>query len=153
MRRAPACATITAMDADAVELVESFPEAEDYVRLRSAAGMDPKTLEAARLGLPNTLYGVHLRRGEEVVGMGRVIGDGGCFFVVVDIAVAPGLQGQGLGKRIMSALDAWLTANVPASAYVSLGADGDAKYLYEKFGFVDTTPATVNMDYIAPRKR
>ena len=146
---------------DDIMLVERFPDAEDYVRLRSAAGMSPKTLEAARRGLPNTLYGVHLRRvvrqaagdREEVVGMGRVIGDGGCFFVVVDIAVIPELHGRGLGKRIMAALDAWLTANVPASAYVTLAADGDAKYLYEKFGFVETTPVTVNMEYIAPRKR
>lgn len=141
------------MNAATIELVERFPEPADYCRLRSAAGMSPKTLEAARRGLPNTLYGVHLRRGDQVVGMGRVIGDGGCFFIVVDIAVLPALQGQGLGKRIMAALDAWLQAHVPASAYVSLAADGEAKYLYEKFGFVETTPATVNMEYIAPRKR
>ena len=135
-----------------IELLERFPDAEDYVRLRSAAGMSPKTLAAAHRGLPNTLYGVQLRRQGEVVGMGRVIGDGGCFFVVVDIAVVPELHGQGLGKRIMAALDAWLTANVPTSAYVSLAADGDAKYLYGKFGFVETTPHTVNMEYIAPRR-
>lgn len=154
------------MSGDDIELVERFPDAEDYVRLRSAAGMDPKTLEAARRGLPNTLYGVQLRRAlrpfgglgaqddrHEAVGMGRVIGDNGCFFVVVDIAVIPELHGRGLGKRIMAALDAWLTANVPASAYVSLAADGDAKYLYEKFGFVETTPHTVNMEYVAPRVR
>jgi GNAT superfamily N-acetyltransferase len=139
------------MNTDGIELVERFPEVEDYCRLRAAAGMSPKSHEAARRGLPNTLYGVQLHRGGEVVGMGRIIGDNGCFFVVVDIAVIPEWQGRGLGKRIMAALDAWLSANVPASAYVSLAADGDAKYLYEKFGFVETTPATVNMEYIAPR--
>jgi GNAT superfamily N-acetyltransferase len=140
------------MNTDGIELVERFPEVEDYCRLRAAAGMSPKSHEAARRGLPNTLYGVHLRRGGEVVGMGRIIGDNGCFFVVVDIAVVPECQGRGLGKRIMTALDAWLSVHVPASAYVSLGADGDAKYLYEKFGFVETTPHTVNMEYIAPRR-
>jgi len=148
------------MNADGIELVERFPEVEDYCRLRAAAGMSPKSREAARRGLPNTLYGVQLRRGAlrqaqgdraEIVGMGRIIGDNGCFFVVVDIAVVPEWQGRGLGKQIMAALDAWLSANVPASAYVSLAADGDAKYLYEKFGFVETTPVTVNMEYIAPR--
>ena len=149
------------MNTDGIELVERFPDVEDYCRLRAAACMSPKSHEAARRGLPNTLYGVHLRRGAlgqaqgdraEIVGMGRIIGDNGCFFVVVDIAVLPEWQGRGLGKRIMAALDAWLSANVPASAYVSLAADGDAKYLYEKFGFVETTPVTVNMEYIAPRE-
>ena len=135
------------MDAAQVELIERFPGADDYCRLRADAGMAPRTLDAAQRGLPNTLYGVSLLHDGEVVGMGRVIGDGGCFFVVVDIAVAPALQGQGLGKRIMAALDDWLRANAPPSAVVSLAADGDAKHLYAKFGFVETTPFSVNMEY------
>ena len=135
------------MDAAQVELIERFPGADDYCRLRADAGMAPRTLDAAQRGLPNTLYGVSLLLDGEVVGMGRVIGDGGCFFVVVDIAVAPALQGQGLGKRIMAALDDWLRANAPPSAVVSLAADGDAKHLYAKFGFVETTPFSVNMEY------
>jgi len=143
------------MTASQVELVERFPGADDYCRLRAGAGMAPRTIEAARRGLPNTLYGVSLLRGGEVVGMGRVIGDGGCFFIVVDIAVTPSLQGQGLGKRIMAALDAWLRANAPTSAVVSLVADGDAKHLYAQFGFVDTTDGangqpSVNMEYQVP---
>lgn len=138
---------------DGIVLTERFPDTEDYCRLRAVAGMSPKSPEAARRGLPNTLYGVSLLRGTDVVGMGRIIGDGGCFFTVVDIAVVPELQGRGLGKRIMVALDAWLRVNVPESAYVSLAADGDAKHLYAQFGFVDTTPVSVNMEYIAPRRR
>jgi GNAT superfamily N-acetyltransferase len=109
--------------------------------------MAPRTIEAAQRGLPNTLYGVSLLRDGEVVGMGRVIGDGACFFIVVDIAVTPALQGQGLGKRIVGALDDWLRANAPPSAVVSLVADGDAKHLYAKYGFVETTPHSVNMEY------
>src|SRR4249919_3998226 len=103
-----------------IQLVEQFPGADDYCRLRSVAGMSPKTIEAARKGLPNTLYGVSLLRDGEVVGMGRIIGDGGCFYTVVDIAVAPDYQGQGHGRRIMDALDAWLRANVESSAFVTL---------------------------------
>ncbi|WP_199753490.1 GNAT family N-acetyltransferase [Luteimonas cucumeris] len=110
--------------------------------------MHPKTLEAARRALPNTLYGVSLLRDGAVVGMGRVIGDNGCFFTIVDIAVVPELQGRGLGNRIMAALDAWLQSHVPESAYVTLVADGDAKYLYRKFGFVESAPLAVNMEYV-----
>jgi GNAT superfamily N-acetyltransferase len=131
-----------------IQLVERFPDAGDYCRLRSAAGMSPKTLAAARKGLPNTLYGVSLRRDGELVGMGRIIGDGGCFYTVVDIAVAPPYQGQGLGKRIMKALDEWLRTHAEPSAYVTLVADGEARHLYAKYGFVETAPASVNMEYI-----
>ena len=131
-----------------VVLVERFPEVDDYLRVRAAAGMHAKSREAAERALPNTLYGVSLVRDGAVVGMGRVIGDNGCFFTVVDIAIVPELQGQGLGKRVMAALDAWLLRNVPPSAYVTLVADGDAKYLYSKFGFVESAPVAVNMEYV-----
>jgi len=87
-------------------------------------------------------------RNHHRVGMGRIIGDNGTVFTVVDIAVAPALQGRGLGKRILAALDAWLQANVPESAYVTLVADGDAKYLYAKFGFAESAPYAVNMEYV-----
>ena len=135
------------MDTARVELVERFPGPEDYCRLRADAGMAPRSVAAARQGLPNTLYGVSLLLDGQIVGMGRVIGDGGCFFIVVDIAVTPSLQGQGLGKRIMAALDHWLRANAPPSAVVSLVADGDARHLYARFGFVETAPFSVNMEY------
>lgn len=142
-----------AMAEEDIQLVEQFPGVDDYRRLRSEAGMSPKTVEAARKGLPNTLYGVSLRRHGEVIGMGRIIGDGGCFYTIVDIAVAPSYQGRGLGKRIMTALDHWLRANAEPSAYVTLVADGEARHLYAKYGFVETAPASVNMEYIVtPRE-
>lgn len=132
---------------EAIRLVECFPCIEDYRRLRSASGLSSKSTEAAVRGLANTLYGVSVIDGERVIGMGRIIGDGGCFFVVVDIAVQPEFQKRGLGKRIMDALDAWLRANAPVSSNVSLFADGDAKHLYAKYGFVEAGPVSVGMDY------
>ena len=131
-----------------IELVERFPGVEDYRRLRVEAGLSAKTAEAATRGLANTLYGVSLLRDGAVVGMGRIIGDNGTVFTVVDIAIVPALQGRGLGRRVLVALDAWLQANVPESAYVTLVADGDAKYLYAKFGFAESAPFAVNMEYI-----
>jgi GNAT superfamily N-acetyltransferase len=134
-----------------VALLESFPGVDDYRRLRSVAGLSPKSAEAAVLGLANTLYGVSLKQGDDIIGMGRIIGDGGCFFVVVDIAVQPEYQRRGLGKRIMTALDAWLRAHAPESSNVSLFADGDARHLYARFGFVEAGPVSVGMDYTVRR--
>ena len=80
--------------------------------------------------------------------MGRIIGDGGCFFQVVDIAVLPAHQGKGLGKLIMKELKIWMDQNVPKSGTVLLFADGCANELYRQFGFVETsglTPSSVGM--------
>ncbi len=79
------------------------------------------------------------------IGMGRVIGDGGTAYQLVDIAVLPEHQGKGLGKRIVAALVGWLQDNAPKSAYVSLIADGPAKDLYAQYGFAPTAPASIGM--------
>jgi len=80
-----------------------------------------------------------------VVGMGRIIGDGGCFFQIVDIVVEPEHQGRGLGKLIMSELMEFANRELPETAFVSLMADVPADRLYEQFGFVTTAPRSVGM--------
>ena len=126
-------------------LVETAPTAPDYCRLREVSGLSPKTQAAAEIALPNTWYGVHVLHKGETVGMGRIVGDGGCHFQIVDMAVLPEHQGRGLGKTIMAALVARLDSHAPASAYVSLIADGKAKDLYAQYGFEPTAPVSIGM--------
>ncbi|WMJ69594.1 GNAT family N-acetyltransferase [Stenotrophomonas sp. 24(2023)] len=124
---------------------EAVPSVEDYCQLRQLAGLSAKSREAAERGLPNTVFGVCAYQGSELVAMGRIIGDGGCHLQVVDIAVLPRLQGQGLGKAVMQRLGDWMQANLPPTAYVSLLADGEAHRLYAQYGFALTAPASLGM--------
>jgi len=121
------------------------PTIATYQALRQQAGLRPKSDQAAAKGLPNSLFSVQILQADTPVGMGRVIGDGGCFFQVVDIAVLPAHQGQGLGKRIMAEIMNYLREAVPPSGYVSLIADGQAKQLYAQYGFKETAPRSVGM--------
>lgn len=130
---------------DGYALIEAAPDVDTYRRLRAESGLSPKTEEAARRGLAGTLFSVLLRHGGETVGMGRLIGDGGGFYQVVDIAVLPAHQGRGLGKRIMAAIRGYIDRELPVSAYVSLIADGDARHLYAQFGFEPTAPRSEGM--------
>lgn len=133
------------MDSTSYSVVAQTPSANEYISLRAAAGLSPKTMEAADRGLPNSLYSVCVRHDGELVGMGRVIGDGGCNFEIVDVAVHPNHQRQGLGTRIMESLVAYLRENAPSSAYICLIADEGAPALYRRFGFEFTAPASVGM--------
>ncbi|MCT2557988.1 GNAT family N-acetyltransferase [Tsuneonella sp. YG55] len=121
------------------------PSLADYLRLRVVAGLSPFSEEAARAGLPGTVAGVVVRHGLSAVGMGRVIGDGGLFFQVCDIAVDPAHQGRGIGKVIVSLLLEALAARLSAPAYVSLIADGEANRLYAQFGFAPVAPHSQGM--------
>ncbi|WP_405557646.1 GNAT family N-acetyltransferase [Streptomyces sp. NBC_01171] len=130
---------------DYYDVRAEVPSVETYLRLRSESGLSAKTPEAARIGLPNSWHAVTVFCEGRPVGMGRVIGDGGCFFQIVDICVLPEHQGGGLGKRIMAELVGELERRAPKGTYASLIADGDARFLYEKFGFEATAPASVGM--------
>ncbi|KAF3942405.1 hypothetical protein ABW19_dt0200994 [Dactylella cylindrospora] len=129
------------------EVIECLSFADDYFRLRQVPGLSPKSREAIELGLPNSMFGVHVKykQGGKVIGMGRVVGDGGLFAQVVDIAVEPEHQGKGVGKAIMKSITRMLKEELPAGAYVSLIADGQAYKLYQQFGFELTAPTSVGM--------
>lgn len=121
------------------QLIETPANVDDFVRLRAETGLSTRSREAAALGLPNSLYGVHILHNGTVVGMGRIVGDGGCNYEIVDVAVSPQYQGKGLGKRIMNALMDWLHVNAPHSAYVSMVADKPSFYV--PLGFKDVHPS------------
>lgn len=138
-------------DANAYSLVNQIPEIEDYMRLRKISGLTPFSKEAAEIGLKGTIFAAVVHHEGVAVGMGRLIGDGGCFFQVTDIAVHPDHQGRGLGKMIMASIMDFVQNELPTTAYISLIADVPANKLYEKFGFRPTAPRSVGMSHLVKR--
>ena len=128
------------------ELVKKTPSVEDYLNIRKNT-LGEKTRGAGEMAVKNSWFGVHIKFEGKTVGMGRFIGDGGCSFCITDIAVLPEHQGQGLGTMIMDALMKHYKEFGPKDGYLTLIADGDAKFLYKKFGFEETAPYAVGMKY------
>ncbi|MNO42434.1 Acetyltransferase (GNAT) family protein [compost metagenome] len=128
-----------------ITIVHDSPSVRDYMRLRELAGLSARSVEGAAIGLENSLFAVTLYAREELVGMGRVIGDGGCFMQIVDIAVRPDFQGRGLGKMVMKELMDYLNREAPPKSFVSLLADVPADQLYMKFGFRYAQPRSQGM--------
>ncbi|MFL9925194.1 GNAT family N-acetyltransferase [Herbaspirillum lusitanum] len=122
------------------QLRETVPEIEDYINIRLAAGMSRKSPQAAAIGLKNGLFSVVVYAEDVPVGIGRIIGDGGCFFEVVDIAVLPQHQKKGLGHMIMQRLMQYIHATALPTAYVSLMADHGTPEFYRKYGFEASLP-------------
>jgi ribosomal protein S18 acetylase RimI-like enzyme len=77
--------------------------------------------------------------------MGRVVGDGGCNFEIVDIAVHPDYQRQGLGRQVMDAVMAFFHEAAPESAYVDLIADHHSLALYSKYGNEPVAPKSLGI--------
>nr|WP_320141057.1 GNAT family N-acetyltransferase [uncultured Cohaesibacter sp.] len=135
------------MDQSDYRIEKQTPPLEDFLRLRKITGLTVYSEEAAREGLKGTIAAATIYYGDQVVGIGRLVGDGGCVFVICDIAIDPAHQGKGLGKAIMASLMDYVRSELKSKAYVSLIADLPADKLYEQFGFEATAPASIGMAF------
>ncbi len=77
--------------------------------------------------------------------MGRVLGDGGWYFHVVDMAVLPDHQRRGIGDAVLTALLDRIRAAAPPGATVNLLADPPGRRLYARHGFAETAPGSIGM--------
>ena len=135
--------------ADEYTLVSGPPALADYLRLRRDSGLSPKTEEQGAAAIAGTWRFRHVRDGRgETVAMGRVVGDGGWYFLVADMATLPAHQGRGLGARVLDALLGEIRENAPAGAYVTLTADPPGRRLYESRGFRDVAPGQTGMSLL-----
>ncbi len=119
------------------------PSPKEFCEMRVKAGLSPKSLKAATIALPNSLYAISVRDGDTLIAMGRVVGDGACNFEVVDVAVDPIYQGQGLGRKVMEYIDDYLSSVALEGSYVSMIADEPA--FYEKLGYRLVSPSSQGM--------
>ncbi len=128
-----------------VEWDESGPSADEYIELRRQGELSARSRECAARGLAGSLFALVGRIDGHAVAMGRVIGDGGTIFDVVDVVVTPTFQGQGVGSEVMRRITRFLDDNALPTAVVTLLADVPADRLYAKFGFAPTAPTSIGM--------
>ena len=72
--------------------IKDIPTVEEYLTLRKLGGLSAKSKDGAKTGLKNSFYSVTIRDNNKLIGMGRIVGDGGTVFQVVDIVVDPALS-------------------------------------------------------------
>lgn len=122
------------------------PPLTDYLELRRVSGLSEKTPEQGVAALEGSWAFRHVvDPNGTVVGMGRIIGDGGWYFLIADMATLPEHQGRGIASAILDALLNHIRASAPAGAYVTLTADPPGRRLYESRGFTDVAPAATGM--------
>lgn len=111
-------------------LEDGLPTVAEYRALRAAVGWPSPEPDVCRAALANSVHGVVARTGPELVGMGRLIGDGVMYLLVVDVVVHPAAQGAGLGRRLVERLVA-----VAGARRVQLVAADEVVPFYERLGF------------------
>src|SRR2546430_7411432 len=86
-----------------VQLVERRPSVEEYCRLISAVGWKPRDVEAVSRALGASIFAICAETNGGVIGMGRVIGDGGPHYYLKEVGGATAPQQPGISSAISSA--------------------------------------------------
>ena len=116
-------------------VVEQLPSAAQYSQLRAAVGWGVYKEAVIEQSLPNTLYSLCAFVDGELVGMARIIGDGGMVYYIQDVIVLPAHQRQGIGTQMMDRVMAYIRAHASHNTIVGLMAACGKEPFYEKYGF------------------
>ena len=108
-----------------------------FLSLRESVGWKGIDFQVEK-ALESGLYNVLAKDGEQVVGMGRLVGDGIMYWYVQDVIIKPEYQGKGIGKAIMEFIMRHIEENSLPNTTVTVGlmaAKGKDGF-YEKLGFI-----------------
>jgi GNAT superfamily N-acetyltransferase len=120
-----------------IELVENVLKPEDFVRLRATTGFADIPVEHARKALSNGLINISVLKDGELIGMGRLVGDGAMYWYLQEIVVLPEYQGMGIGTKIVNYLVDYAVKNSSTGKFTTIGgvsAKGKEGF-YQKLGF------------------
>ncbi|MDL2234366.1 GNAT family N-acetyltransferase [Ruminococcaceae bacterium OttesenSCG-928-L11] len=112
------------------------PSVDQWMSLRASVGWASFSEEVAQKSLDATPFCVCAMDGDELIGMGRVLGDGVFSFYIGNVMVRPDRQSEGVGRAIMEEIMAYVDANAVPGAIASLMSIKGKEEFYTRFGFV-----------------
>ena len=109
---------------------------EEYCKLRESVGWTNFSRTQTEKSLKNSLYTVAAEEDNQVVGMGRLIGDG-MYYMIVDIVVQPAYQQMGIGSKILNMIMEYVDNGTPdgGRSSIQLIAEKGKETFYESRGF------------------
>jgi GNAT superfamily N-acetyltransferase len=120
-----------------IEYRDNGLTAEALAALRNREGWSHTEIFQAEKAMERTLFSVAAFAGDEIVGMGRMVGDGVLIWYIQDVIVVPEHRGEGIGRAIVSRLVEYAKANSLPGTGIAIGlmsARGKEPF-YEKLGF------------------
>ena len=133
-----------------MKILENIDNVKEFNELYDAVGWGSYEEEISKKALSNNIYSVSVYENENIIGYGRIIGDGIVFLYIHDIMVKPEYQGKGIGKTIMNKLLTKIhelqKINPDLRAY--LGASKGKENFYKKCGFITREEANLGAGMI-----
>ena len=118
------------------EIVEKLPSTEEYNQLRQSVGWEIYEHDVIEKALPNSLYCVCAFVNAEIVGMARLIGDGGLVYYIQDMIIKPDYQRKRIGTKLMNKIMEYIRTHASHNSIIGLMSAKGKERFYERYGFV-----------------
>ena len=118
-----------------MDYIERKPSVEEYLTLRRSVGWMDTAIENTNSALQNSLYSIVVEENGSLIGMGRIVGDGGIYYYIQDVIVIPERQHRGIGTKLMEYLMNHINQVAEPGSFIGLmSAEGRSNF-YNRFGF------------------
>lgn len=133
-----------------MKILENIDNVKEFNELYDAVGWGSYEEEISKKALSNNIYSVSVYENENIIGYGRIIGDGIVFLYIHDIMVKPEYQGKGIGKTIMNKLLTKIheLQKINPDLRTYLGASKGKENFYKKCGFITREEANLGAGMI-----
>ena len=92
-----------------ITLIENNITPKEYLHIRSTVNWKVLSVRQAELAIKNSLHFVKaVDENGNLIGMGRIVGDGAVICYIQDLVVVPEAQGSGVGSIILKHLIAYV---------------------------------------------
>ena len=120
-----------------MKILENVLTAADFIKLYESAGWGKKCEDIVQVSLENSYVTFAVIEEENVIGMARLLGDGGMAFYLKDFVILPEFQGKGIGKELLDYVQNYIRNQLKDGWQTKLelmSAKGKEEF-YKKFGF------------------
>jgi len=111
------------------------PSVEEFSTLRKKIGWGEINSNVAEVSLNNSLFHVIIRDESQLIGMGRVVGDGAMYFYIQDVVVDPNYQNSGIGTALMDQIEKYLSITATKGSTIGLLAAKGKETFYTRYGY------------------
>ena len=121
-----------------VTLISNLMGIDTYLELRKAVGFKPLSRTQAKKALEHSLYIVCAYMDAQIVGMGRLVGDGAVICYIQDLMIHPDFQHYGIGSVLIEDLIRYVEGLCEEGTEIMLDlmcAVGREPF-YQKHGFI-----------------
>jgi len=129
--------------ADKYSLKLASPTVADFLLLRKKVGWGELEADLAQKSINNSLFHVTIYHDQQLIGMGRVVGDGAMYFYIQDVVVDPDFHNQGLGTELMDTIEGYLRYTADKGSTIGLLAAQGKESFYARYGYVQRPSNTL----------